>query len=131
MFCRKTFAIEFSWTTFSLHFVFAMSTVQRWNKDNQAKISIPQPFSIDQYNKGMVGVDTADQNISTYRIGIKTKKVMMDILCLDSRHDCPKFLDTAHVSTRNSKRLSNKICFILEIVSSTPREDFTRKKVGQ
>lgn len=72
-----------------------MSTVQRWNKDNQAKISVPQPFTIDQYNKGMVGVDRADQNISTYRIGIKAKKVMMDILRLDSRHDCPKFLDIA------------------------------------
>ena len=28
-----------------------MSTVQRWKKDTQAKITAPQPFFIDQYNK--------------------------------------------------------------------------------
>ena len=30
-----------------------MPVKQRWNKDTQTKIAVPQPFLIDQYNKGM------------------------------------------------------------------------------
>ena len=41
-----------------------MSTVQRWKKDTQAKIAVPQPFFIDQYNKRIGGVDRANQNIA-------------------------------------------------------------------
>ena len=51
-----------------------ISSVQRWNKETRCKVSVPQPHMIDQYNKGMGGVDRADQNIATYRIAIKTKK---------------------------------------------------------
>ena len=53
----------------------SMSTLQGWNKDTQAKIAVPQPFFIDQYNKGTVGVDKANQNIATDHIANKTKKL--------------------------------------------------------
>ena len=53
----------------------SMSTLQGWNKDTQAKIAAPQPFFTDQYNKGTVGVDKANQNIATDHIAIKTKKL--------------------------------------------------------
>ena len=45
-----------------------MSSLQRWNKEIKCKVAVPQ------YNKGMGGVDLADQNIATYRIAIKSKK---------------------------------------------------------
>ena len=41
-----------------------MSSVQRWNKETKGKISVTQPYLIDQYNKGMGGVDRTDQNIA-------------------------------------------------------------------
>ena len=53
----------------------SVSTLQGWNKDTQAKIAVPQPFFIDQYNKGTGGVDKANQNIATDHIAIKTKKL--------------------------------------------------------
>ena len=37
-------------------------------------VSVPQPYMIDQYNKGIGRVDRAAQNIATQRIAIKTKK---------------------------------------------------------
>ena len=52
-----------------------MSILQGWNKDTQAKIAVLQPFFIDQYNKGTVGIDKANQNIATDHIAIKTKKL--------------------------------------------------------
>ena len=55
----------------------SMSTLQGWNKDTQAKIAAPQPFFTDQYNKGTVGVDKANQNIATDHIAIKTKKLWL------------------------------------------------------
>ena len=38
------------------------------------KISVPQPHMVGQYNKYMGGVDLFDQNVSCYRIGIRSKK---------------------------------------------------------
>ena len=48
--------------------------VERYCRDSKAKILVPQPNPIRKYNKAMGGVDRADQNISTYRIGIRSKK---------------------------------------------------------
>ena len=51
-----------------------LSQVQRWNRQKQAMVAISQSFLINQYNKRMVGVHRADQNIATRQIAIKTKK---------------------------------------------------------
>ena len=48
--------------------------VQQRKKQKQAKVAISQLFLINQYNKGMEGVDQADQNIATYWIAVKAKK---------------------------------------------------------
>ena len=48
--------------------------VQQRKKQKQAKVAISQLFLINQYNKGMEGVDQTDQNIATYWIAVKAKK---------------------------------------------------------
>ena len=42
------------------------STVQRWNKDTEAKIAVPQSFLIDQYNKGMSGAENNPKESKWY-----------------------------------------------------------------
>ena len=51
-----------------------LKSVRRWDKDSKQFINVNQPGLISKYNKGMGGVDRTDQNISTYRIGIRGKK---------------------------------------------------------
>ncbi|KAL4082635.1 hypothetical protein QTP88_029696 [Uroleucon formosanum] len=51
-----------------------ISYVQRYFQKEKKKISVPRPLMIGEYNKYMGGTDLMDQNISTYRIGIRGKK---------------------------------------------------------
>ncbi len=48
--------------------------VLRYCRDTKQKVLIRQPNSIKSYNQSMGGVDRADQNVATYRVGIRTKK---------------------------------------------------------
>ena len=48
--------------------------IHRYRRDEKKEIQVKQPACIHKYNKGMSGVDRADQNVSTYRIGIRSKK---------------------------------------------------------
>ena len=48
--------------------------VKRYCRDAKEKIIVKQPLCISKYNKSMGGVDRADQNVSAYRIGIRSKK---------------------------------------------------------
>ena len=48
--------------------------VERYCRDQKKRVLVKQPQSINKYNKAMGGVDRADQNISSYRIGIRSKK---------------------------------------------------------
>ena len=48
--------------------------VQRWSRQQGRYIQIQQPRVIKDYNHFMGGVDRMDQNISSYRIGVRTKK---------------------------------------------------------
>ena len=50
------------------------SQAQRWSYAEKKKITITQPRVIAEYNKNMGGVDRMDQNISQYRITIRSKK---------------------------------------------------------
>ena len=50
------------------------STVSRYCRKQKKKIGVDQPQLIKVYNNKMGGVDRCDQNISTYRISIKSKK---------------------------------------------------------
>ncbi|XP_033231548.1 piggyBac transposable element-derived protein 3-like, partial [Belonocnema kinseyi] len=47
---------------------------KRWSKAEKKRITIDQPRCIVQYNENMGGVDRMDQNIASYRIGIRSKK---------------------------------------------------------
>jgi hypothetical protein len=47
---------------------------QRWSSSQGKRIDIAQPFNIHAYNNGMGGVDRMDQNISKYRVQIRSKK---------------------------------------------------------
>lgn len=51
-----------------------ISYVHRYSQKEKKKISVPRPLMIGEYNKYMGGTDLMDQNISTYRIGIRGKK---------------------------------------------------------
>jgi len=46
----------------------------RWSNEAGKRIPINQPCCVEKYNTFMGGVDRLDQNISAYRIGIRSKK---------------------------------------------------------
>ena len=51
-----------------------VTKVSRWSASENKHIMIPQPNIIHQYNRNMGGVDRCDQNVSQYRISIRSKK---------------------------------------------------------
>ena len=56
------------------HGVEPIGSAQRWSSAEKSRISISQPHLIGQYNRNMGGVDRMDQNISAYRITIRSRK---------------------------------------------------------
>jgi DNA excision repair protein ERCC-6 len=56
------------------HGIEPIGNAKRWSKAHKKTIDITQPHVIGQYNKSMGGVDRMDQNISCYRISIRSKK---------------------------------------------------------
>lgn len=56
------------------HGIAPLGTAKRWSRSERKFLDIPQPHVIDRYNRHMGGVDRMDQNISTYRIAIRSKK---------------------------------------------------------
>lgn len=62
-----------------------LQTAGRWSRSEKKKVQIAQPFIVKHYNKTMGGVDRMDQNISTYRVGIRSKKWWWPIFvyCID------------------------------------------------
>lgn len=51
-----------------------IGSAQRWSCAQNCRISINQPYLIGQYNRHMGGVDRMDQNLSAYRITIRSRK---------------------------------------------------------
>ena len=51
-----------------------LTKVSRWSASENKRIMVPQPNVIHLYNKSMGGVDRCDQNVSKYRISIRSKK---------------------------------------------------------
>ena len=51
-----------------------ITNATRWDNSAKKKISVPQPSLIKKYNENMGGVDRLDQNVSYYRVGIRSKK---------------------------------------------------------
>jgi hypothetical protein len=47
---------------------------KRWSAAEKKVIDVDQPYVIQAYNAGMGGVDRMDQNVSKYRISIRSKK---------------------------------------------------------
>ena len=58
----------------NVHGVFPLSKVSRWSAKETQRVSVDQPGMVKAYNKGMSGVDHMDQNVSAYRITMRTKK---------------------------------------------------------
>ena len=48
--------------------------VKRYSPEQKKIVTVQMPRAISKYNAGMGGTDLMDQNISTYRIGIRSKK---------------------------------------------------------
>ena len=48
--------------------------VERYCRDSKARVMVKQPQCIYKYNKSMGGVYRADQNVSSYRIAIRSNK---------------------------------------------------------
>ena len=48
--------------------------VKRYSREERQRVAVKQPNSIHKYNLSMGGVDRADQNVSQYLIGIRSKK---------------------------------------------------------
>jgi DNA excision repair protein ERCC-6 len=51
-----------------------LTKAKRWSNKEKKYIEISQPDLVARYNTNMGGVDRLDQNISSYRIGIRKKK---------------------------------------------------------
>ncbi|KAJ8886219.1 hypothetical protein PR048_012428 [Dryococelus australis] len=51
----------------------SLHNVSCFSQKEKKRITIPQPSLIKKYNKGMVGVDCSDQNISLYGLQLEGK----------------------------------------------------------
>ncbi|XP_048006721.1 piggyBac transposable element-derived protein 3-like [Leguminivora glycinivorella] len=58
----------------SLYGVEPLSSIGRYSAAEKKKIQVPRPAVFTNYNRYMGGTDLMDQNINTYRIGIRGKK---------------------------------------------------------
>ena len=47
---------------------------QRWSKEQKARIRVPRPAAVREYNRQMGGTDRMNQNVNKYRIKIQGKK---------------------------------------------------------
>lgn len=56
------------------HGVYPTSNVKRYSQAEKKFIQVTRPHVVGEYNKNMGGTDLMDQNISAYRIGIRSKK---------------------------------------------------------
>lgn len=56
------------------HGIEPLGTAKRWSRSERKFVDITQPYVIDRYNRHMGGVDRMDQNVSTYRISIRSRK---------------------------------------------------------
>lgn len=61
--------------------VIEKGTCTRYSKESKAKITVPQPKPIANYNKCMGGVDKMDQAVASYRTRVRQKKWWWPILC--------------------------------------------------
>uniref|UniRef100_A0A915EPP3 PiggyBac transposable element-derived protein domain-containing protein n=1 Tax=Ditylenchus dipsaci TaxID=166011 RepID=A0A915EPP3_9BILA len=59
----------------TLDLILPMNQVMRWSKEAREKVPMPQPHMFGAYNTFMGGVDRMDQNISNYRVSIKSKNI--------------------------------------------------------
>ena len=51
-----------------------VSSVSRWSRQQKQRVNVSQPNIVRVYNGTMGGVDRSDQNVSLYRIAMRTKK---------------------------------------------------------
>ncbi|CAG0903911.1 unnamed protein product [Cyprideis torosa] len=58
----------------TVHGTKPMVDVKRYSQKEKKHIKVPQPKLIQEYNRAMGGTDTMDQNVSSYRIGIRQRK---------------------------------------------------------
>lgn len=56
------------------HGVMPLGKAKRWSAAQKKAVEVQQPHLFAVYNRGMGGTDRMDQNISTYRISIRSKK---------------------------------------------------------
>lgn len=63
-----------------------VAKVKRWSQKDKKKIVVPQPNAITCYNKSMGGIDRMDENISYYRVSLRSKKWWWPIFvfCIDA-----------------------------------------------
>jgi len=55
------------------HGIAPLGTAKKWSRSDRKFVDISQPYVMDCYNRHMGEVDRMDQNISTYRISIRSK----------------------------------------------------------
>jgi len=102
-----------------------ISYVQQYSQ-KEKKIIVPRPLIIGEYNKYMGETDLMDQNISTYRIGIRGKKWWWPIftwlidMCINN----------AWILQKKFKPNISQLQFRREIVRMLLRRYGTAPKVG-
>lgn len=55
-------------------------SVERWQKESKAYVTITRPQIVKEYNRGMGGVDLMDQLIALYRISVRSKKWTLRVI---------------------------------------------------
>lgn len=101
----------------SVHGVQPTRQTERYSVAQKMRVKINQPRAIEQYNRFMGGVDRMDQNVSLYRIGIRSKKWWWPMLA--------GFIDMAmqnawliyRVSDANRNRKLDQLAFRSEVVT--------------
>ena len=113
----------------------SISTVKRWDKNQQKKVDINCPNTVKEYNESMGGVDLADMLISLYRTNIKTRRWYLKVLfhCVDiSKVNAwllyRRYANQLKVPENQQTKLLEFICTIAE---SLVRSGKTTKDVGR
>lgn len=89
-----------------------LAMAKRYDKKEKAKVSIPMPNVMAEYNKHMGGVDLHDNGVANYRVAVRGKKWWW-----------PLFVNTINTTVVNAWKLHVMVCKI-EKKKNLPQLEF-------
>ena len=58
----------------TLFAIYPMEEVRRYSAAEKKHVQVPQPHSLQMYNRSMGGTDQMDENVNRVRVSIRSKK---------------------------------------------------------